>query len=78
MLTYMKGLKPMNKIAAAFGSYGWSGEALKQVTELLTAMHFEVVEGVRAKNRPTHEQLKACVELGKTVAKALQAKVASS
>jgi flavorubredoxin len=78
MLTYMKGLKPQNKVAAAFGSYGWSGEALKHVTELLTAMHFEVVEGVRAKNRPTHEQLKACVELGRTVAKALQAKIAAS
>ena len=78
MLTYMKGLRPMNKIAAAFGSYGWSGEALKHVTELLNAMHFDVLEGVRAKNRPTHEQLKACVELGRTVAKALQAKIASS
>ncbi|MFZ5428241.1 MAG: FprA family A-type flavoprotein [Thermodesulfobacteriota bacterium] len=78
MLTYMKGLKPQNKVAAAFGSYGWSGEALKHVSESLAAMHFEVIEGVRAKNRPSHEQLKACVELGRTVAKALQAKVAAS
>lgn len=78
MLTYMKGLRPMNKVAAAFGSYGWSGEALKHVTEMLQGMHFDVIEGVRAKNRPTHEQLKACVELGATVAKALQAKIAAS
>ncbi len=25
ILTYLKGLKPQNKVAAAFGSYGWSG-----------------------------------------------------
>ncbi len=30
-LTYMKGLKPLNKIGAAFGSYGWSGEAVKMI-----------------------------------------------
>ena len=78
MLTYMKGLKPLNKIGAAFGSYGWSGEALKDVTEFLSKMNIEVIEGVRAKNRPTHEQLKACTELGRTVAKALQAKIAAS
>ncbi|MCK5487260.1 MAG: flavodoxin domain-containing protein, partial [Desulfobacterales bacterium] len=31
-LSYMKGLKPLNKIGAAFGSYGWSGEAVKMIT----------------------------------------------
>jgi len=77
MLTYMKGLRPQNKIGAAFGSYGWSGEALKDMTEFLAGMHFEMIEGVRAKNRPGHDQLKACVELGRNVAKALQAKVAA-
>ena len=77
MLAYMKGLRPQNKVAAAFGSYGWSGEALKQVSEALAGMHFEVIEGVRAKNRPTHDQLKACVELGRNVSKALQAKIAA-
>ena len=33
MLTYMKGLKPVNRIGAVFGSYGWSGEAVGQVTQ---------------------------------------------
>ncbi len=77
MLTYMKGLKPLNKVAAAFGSYGWSGESLKQMNEALTAMHFDVIEGVRVKNRPGHEHLKQCVELGRTVSKALQDKIAA-
>ena len=33
MLEMIKGLKFKNKRAAAFGSYGWSGEAVKQMTE---------------------------------------------
>jgi len=28
-LMYMRGLRPTNKIGAAFGSYGWSGEGVK-------------------------------------------------
>ena len=35
-LTYMKGLKPQNKIAAAFGSYGWSGESVKLIKSHFT------------------------------------------
>lgn len=77
MLVYMKGLKPQNKVGAAFGSYGWSGEALKHMSEALAGMGFEMIEGVRAKNRPNHDQLKACAELGRNVSKALQAKIAA-
>ena len=29
LLTYVKGLRPQNKLAAAFGSFGWSGECVK-------------------------------------------------
>ncbi|MBU1741636.1 MAG: flavodoxin domain-containing protein, partial [Proteobacteria bacterium] len=31
VLTYIKGLKPAGRIGAAFGSYGWSGEAVKHI-----------------------------------------------
>lgn len=74
MLTYMKGLKPKNKVAAAFGSYGWSGESVKVITEWLESMNLEVVGGVRANYGPG-EELEACVDLGRKVAKALQAKL---
>ena len=43
-LTYMKGLKPKNKVAAAFGSYGWSGEAVKLINKELEEMKFEVID----------------------------------
>lgn len=34
-LTYLKGLRPANKIGAAFGAYGWAGGAQKNIEEFL-------------------------------------------
>ncbi len=72
VLTYMKGLKPVKKVAAAFGSYGWSGEAVKHVTEKLAEMKFDIVEpGVRSKFVPGHDKLAECKQLGYAVADAI-------
>lgn len=69
MLCYMKGLKPANKIGAAFGSYGWSGEAVKLITGALEEMKVEVVDpGIRLQYAPDHEGLRKCVELGRKIA----------
>jgi flavorubredoxin len=71
-LTYMKGLKPKNKIGAAFGSYGWSGEAVKHINEELQAMDMELMdEGIRSQYVPNEEILHSCYELGKKIGKAL-------
>ena len=43
ILEMIKGMKLKNKKAAAFGSYGWSGEAVKQITEYLKNSGFDVV-----------------------------------
>jgi flavorubredoxin len=57
-LTYMKGLKPRNKISAPFGSYGWSGESVKLITKELEAMKLDIVDpGVRLQYRPDEEGL---------------------
>ncbi|WP_122790674.1 FprA family A-type flavoprotein [Intestinibacillus sp. Marseille-P6563] len=37
-VTYMKGLRPKDRIGLAFGSYGWSGEATKQVDEIMQGL----------------------------------------
>jgi flavorubredoxin len=76
MLTYMKGLKPKNKIGAAFGSFGWSGESVKIIGEAFEEMGFETVPGVKCQFVPKHETLAACAELGRTVGHALRAKIA--
>ena len=71
-LTYMKGLKPKNKIGAAFGSYGWSGEAVKLINCELEEMKFNVIDpGLKIQYVPEEKGLKACRELGKKIADAL-------
>ncbi len=76
MLTYMKGLRPQNRVAAAFGSYGWSGESPKIVYEWLESMKMEMVgDPLRHQWSTSHEALMACHELGKQVGEALIAKI---
>ena len=74
-LTYMKGLRPLNRIGGAFGSFGWSGESPKYLHEQLAAMNMEMpVEPVRCSWRPDHEALKACHQMGATIADVLKKK----
>jgi len=72
-LMYMRGLKPTNKIGAAFGSYGWSGEAVKLMNQAMSEMKFIIChEGLRVQYVPEHDQLSECVELGRTVGRNLK------
>jgi flavorubredoxin len=72
ILCYMKGLRPTGKIGAAFGSYGWSGEAVKHLTEALRGMNVNVeAEGIRVKFTPQREDLDRCVELGRQIARSM-------
>ena len=49
VLYYLKGLKPKGLVGAGFGSYGWSGESVKQIEEILREMKVELVEeGLKA------------------------------
>ena len=72
-LMYMRGLKPQNKIAASFGSYGWSGECVKLLNEALEDMRLELIEeGIRHKYVPTEDDLNECVEMGRRIGKAVK------
>jgi flavorubredoxin len=71
MLRYMQGLRPQGKIGAAFGSYGWSGEAVGHLCEALKGMKIDVVDSLRVKNVPTAEDIHACRELGRKLAAAV-------
>lgn len=58
ILGLIKGAKLKGKAAAAFGSYGWSGEAVKQLNEELGKAGFHVVdEGFRTLWVPDNEML---------------------
>ena len=78
VMTYLKGLKPANLIGAAFGSYGWSGESVKDLEGLLKAMKVEIAaDAVSVKNVPDSGVLEKCSELGKTIAAELIRKTAA-
>jgi flavorubredoxin len=73
VMTYLDGLKPSNLIGAAFGSYGWSGEAVRIVEDMLAEMRVELVEkAISAKYVPTDGILAQCHSLGRLVAEKLK------
>ena len=72
ILTYIKGLKPQNKVGAAFGSYGWSGEAVKLINQELEAMKIKIVDdGVKLQFVPEDKGMEACEQLARNVAAAM-------
>jgi flavorubredoxin len=71
-LTYMKGLRPKNKLGAAFGSYGWSGEAVGLLQKHLEEMQFEIIEpGMKFQYVPDSKGLEACREMGRKIGRAV-------
>jgi len=70
ILEEMRGLGFKGKKAAAFGSYGWSGESVKMITTGLEEAGFEIVnEGMKALWNPDEDIEKECFAYGKEVAK---------
>jgi len=69
VLEEVKGLGFKNKKAAAFGTYGWSGELVKIITEKLKEAGFEIAhDGLRANWNPDQQAIQGCIALGKEVA----------
>jgi anaerobic nitric oxide reductase flavorubredoxin len=68
ILEEMKGLGFKQKKAAAFGSYGWSGESVKVISEKLVGAGFELLnEGFKTLWNPDESALEECVAFGKQV-----------
>lgn len=73
LLEMMKGLKFKKKKAAAFGSYGWSGDAVKQISEHLAQSGFELVDdGCKTLWVPDENALEACRAYGRSFAEAIR------
>ncbi|MGC7873157.1 FprA family A-type flavoprotein [Desulfosporosinus sp. SYSU MS00001] len=56
-LTYLKGLAPKKRVGLAFGSYGWGGQSVGMVEEVLKSMNFGLLEQIRIQYIPDPEQL---------------------
>lgn len=69
----MKGLKFKGKKAAAFGTYGWSGESVKVLSDALKESGFDVVDdGFKALWNPDADALKAAYAYGKAFAEKIK------
>ncbi|MFX1287594.1 MAG: flavodoxin domain-containing protein, partial [Promethearchaeota archaeon] len=69
IIEMIKGLRFQNKKAASFGCYGWSGESVKILKELLEKSGFSVInDGIRALWNPDEESIEKCVEFGREIA----------
>ncbi len=66
----MKSMKFKNKQAATFGCYGWSGESVKVLNELMDNAGFSIIsEGHRNQWNPDGNALVEAVNFGETIAK---------
>ena len=69
LLEEIKGFKLKNKLAVGFGTYGWSGESAKLISNKLADAGLTVVhEPIMFKYMPTDEELRRCVEIGEGIA----------
>ncbi|MDR2800243.1 MAG: flavodoxin domain-containing protein [Desulfovibrio sp.] len=76
-LAFMRGLRPQNRLGAAFGSFGWSGESVKIIEEHLSGMGFDLpVQGIRTQYVPDEAALEQCCAFGQALGKALVEKCA--
>jgi flavorubredoxin len=69
-LEELQGLRPRNKMAAAFGSYGWGGGAVKTIEESLEKVGMEIAApALTVKWVPNENEIRECFEFGKEFAK---------
>jgi flavorubredoxin len=63
------------KIGAAFGSYGWSGEAVRMIEDRMRGLKMRIpIDGLRVKLIPTADELAACRAFGRELSGALLGK----
>ncbi len=68
LLSSFAGIHVKGKVAGAFGSYGWSGEAVRMIEDRLRGLKMRVpVAGVKVKLIPAREEILACRDFGRQV-----------
>jgi flavorubredoxin len=64
-VTYLKGLKPQNRIGFSFGSYGWGGQAVKELDGVIEALGWvQPFKGINIEYVPDEADLAEAVEMG--------------
>ena len=74
-LTYLKGLKPKNRIGFAFGSFGWAGGSTQAIEAELKATGIEILrEPISMKYIPDPSEVSLCHEAGTKFAEQMKGK----
>ncbi|WP_297404378.1 FAD-dependent oxidoreductase [uncultured Cetobacterium sp.] len=68
LLTSLNPIVDSGKYVSAFGSYGWSGEAVPNIIDRLDQLRMNVIDGIRVKFRPSRDELNEGYNFGKTFA----------
>ncbi|RXJ58063.1 FprA family A-type flavoprotein [Candidatus Marinarcus aquaticus] len=77
LLSCMMYLEKRGKVAQAFGSYGWSGEAIDMIIDRMKFLNFKVppMELLKIKLIPTQEELQQCKSFGVEFCEILKGKM---
>jgi len=72
LLSSLAVINVTGKLGAAFGSFGWSGEAVRLIEDRLRGLKLRVpMQGLRVKLIPTPEEIESCREFGRSLGEEL-------
>lgn len=72
-LTYLKGLKPRNRIGFVFGSYGWGGQAVGEIEKILKDLSWDMpFNSINLNYIPDEEELNNAKDIGRKIGKYLK------
>jgi flavorubredoxin len=73
LLDMIKGLAFKKKMGASFGCYGWSGESVGIIKDILEKSGFEMVEdGLKLLWNPDEPGIEACIAMGTRIGDAFK------
>ena len=76
VLCYLKGLRKKGLVGAAFGSYGWNGAPIDELTKMLESMNVQVVApAIKSPFVPDENIKKQCRDLGLLVSQIIAEKL---
>ncbi len=72
-LTYLKGLRPKNRIGFVFGSYGWGGQAVGEIEKILKDLSWDIpFESINLNYIPDEKELNEIKKIGNKLGKYLK------
>ncbi len=72
-LTYLKGLRPKNRIGFVFGSYGWGGQAVGEIVKIVKDLSWDTpVDSVNLNYVPDEKELVDVKKTGEKLGKYLK------